>query len=497
MSLKQRWNRLLQTVSFSEAKARQAEVATRARATGHTWSGMQRLPNPDPVLRKLRRNITAYRDLVADAHVGGCVRRRKAAVTSLAWTLDRGQASARGFKSMQDMLADLDVSAITKEMLDAAFFGYQPLEILPGATRSFHYPKAVVGKPPEWFAFDEENRLRFLAQDAGADGELVDMDRFLLVRQDPSYDNPYGVADLSRCYWPTHFKRGGFDFWIKFLEKFGTPWVVGEYPNGTKDDDIEALLISLEQMVQDAVAAVPNDTSVKIIEAAGKGASGDLHERFLRFCRSEISIALLGQDQTTEANSNRASATAGLEVTADIRDDDAVMVESGWNSLIRRYWDRNFTGPAPIVRMYEDTPGTKDLADRDASLRNAGARFTPVYFKRAYQLQDGDLEEGVPAVPVPAVSFAESTTVPPAPTQLLPALHRSVQPAGEKWIEQIRALMDRILQEGGTVEDFRDQLMMLHADLSLDDYAQAMAEGLGVAFLAGRYDIAQEMTREQ
>ncbi len=497
MNMKQRWNRLVQAVSFSESTGKKAEVATRARATGMTWAGMQRLPNPDPVLRKLRRNITAYRDLLTDAQVGGCARRRKAAVTSLSWTLDRGQASARGFKSMQDMLAELDQLTIIKEMLNASLFGYQPLEIMMGTSPSFHYPKEVIGKPPEWFAFDEENRLRFLAQDAGHDGELVDMDRFVLVRQDASYDNPYGIADLSRCYWPTHFKRGGFDFWVKFLEKFGTPWVVGEYPSGTKDDDIEQLLINLEQMVQDAVAAIPNDSSVKIVEAAGKGASGDLHERFLRFCGSEISIALLGQDQTTQADANRASATAGLEVTADIRDDDAAMVESGMNSLVKRFWDRNFTGPAPIWRMYEDTPGTKELATRDANLKNAGARFTPAYFRRAYQLQDGDLDESVQEPPVPAVSFAERSAIPPAPTQLLPSLDRAVQPAGENWIEQMRALMDRIIQEGGTLEDFREQLMSLHADLSLDDYANAMAEGLAVAYLAGRYDIAQELTGEQ
>lgn len=493
MNIKQQWNRLLHSVSFAESAAKKPlaqapEIATRARATGYTWSGMQRLPNPDPVLRKLGRNITAYRDLLTDAHVGGCVRRRKAAVTSLQWSLDRGQASARGFKETQAILADLDTLSIIKEMLNASLFGYQPLEIITRSTSSLHYPEAVVGKPPEWFAFDDENRLRFLAQHTGVEGELVDMSRFLLVRQDASYDNPYGIADLSRCYWVTHFKRGGFDFWLKFLEKFGTPMVVGKYPLGTEDTDIENMLVSLEQMVQDAVAAIPNDNSVEIIEAAGKGASGDLHERFLRYCRSEISIALLGQDQTTEANSNRASATAGLEVTGDIRDDDAAMVEAGMNSLVRRFWDMNFTGPAPVWSLFEGSAGTKELADRDASLHNAGARFTPGYFKRAYQLQDGDLDE-TPVDTLP-VNFAENEDVPPAdaPTRMQERLARGVEAPMGQWLDQVRELAERV----STLEELRDGLELLYPNMTLDDYAQVMAEALTAAALAGRYEVVQE-----
>ena len=95
---------------------------------------------------------------------------------------------------------------------------------------------------------------------------------------------------------------------MQFTEKYGAPWVIGKHPRGTQDKEADDLLDKLEAMVQDAVAVIPDDSSVEIKEAAGKAGSAEVYERLLHFCRSEVSIALLGQNQTTEANSNRASA---------------------------------------------------------------------------------------------------------------------------------------------------------------------------------------------
>lgn len=87
-------------------------------------------------------------------------------------------------------------------------------------------------------------------------------------------------------------------------------------------------------MLGTAVAAIPEDSSIDLKESASKGASSQVFDDFLRYCKSEIAIALLGQNQTTEAEANRASATAGLEVTRDIRNDDASLVEGVFNQLL-------------------------------------------------------------------------------------------------------------------------------------------------------------------
>ena len=69
-------------------------IAQRGRSIDFTALGFN-LPNPDPILRARGGRIELYRELRTDAHVGGCIRRRKSAVKSLEWGLDRDKARSR------------------------------------------------------------------------------------------------------------------------------------------------------------------------------------------------------------------------------------------------------------------------------------------------------------------------------------------------------------------------------------------------------------------
>jgi hypothetical protein len=119
----------------------------------------------------------------------------------------------------------------------------------------------------------------------------------------------------------------------------------------------------------------------------------DAYDKLIRYCRSEINIALLGQDQTTEANTNHASATAGLEVTDDIRDSDSRIVMGAINQLIDWICELNFGDVArPKFVLYEaEAYGSTELSQRDLNLHQMGARFSNDYFARAYGFKDGDL----------------------------------------------------------------------------------------------------------
>jgi len=479
-------------VHFGERPQVGKQIATRASAAGMSNMG-DVLPNPDPVLRKLGKSIQVYRDLRADGHVGGCIRRRKAAVKSLIWGVDREQAQSRIAKSIQAIFDDLDMERIIGEILDAPLYGYQPLEVVWDHVGGLLVPVDVIGKPAEWFFFDAENRLRFRSKDAGPAGELVPERAFLLPRQDASYDNPYGQPDLARCFWPTKFKQGGLDFWFRFVEKYGTPWLIGKSPRSTNDAENERLLDMLEQMIQDAVAVIPDDASVEIVEAAGKSSSADVFEKFLMHLRSEVSIALLGQNQTTEASTNKASAQAGLEVASDIRDADAGIVCAALNQLIGWTCDLNFHGAQPVFDMWEEESVDETLATRDEILKRAGATFTNRYFIRTYGLQPGDLSEP-PAgdaehEAVPA-AFAEAAAPASVPAVMADRLADDLQPALDSWIDQIRDLAERAT----SLDELRDGLLALAPDMSLDQYAAAMGQALVAAAAAGRADIVDQVS---
>ncbi|HDW1880828.1 TPA: DUF935 family protein, partial [Escherichia coli] len=53
--------------------------------------------------------------------------------------------------------------------------------------------------------------------------------------------------------------------------------------------------------------------------------------------------------------------------------------------------------PCPVWAMWEQEAIDDTRATRDEKLTRAGLRLTPQYFKREYQLQDGDIDETPPS----------------------------------------------------------------------------------------------------
>ncbi len=463
-------------------------IASRERSIDFVVQGML-LPNPDPILRAKGNRISVYKDLRSDAHVGGCVRRRKSAVKALEWGLDRGKAASRVAKNVQAIFADLPLEGIIGDMLEAVLYGYQPMEILWGKVGGLIVPNAVVAKPPEWFGFNADGQLRFKSKGRFMDGEELPERKFLLPRQEATYANPYGFADLSMCFWPMVFKRGGVRFWLAFVEKFGSAFSIGKLPRSASADERAELLDALEALIQDGVATIPDDGSVELVEMAGKSASSDLYKELVMFCRSEISIALTGTNQTVEANSNKASASAGLEVAEDIRDADAEIVAGAFNTLVRWICEINWGGgERPVFSLWDQMAQDELQATRDKSNYEAGARFTNAYWMRAYGYQEGDLQpEGKAPVAAPkdvAPAFADAGVEDTA-DRLQPALASEADGTVKGWVDLIEAE----LASCQSLAEFGDRLLGLYGHLPAEDLTAVMASAFEVADLRGRFEV--------
>lgn len=485
-------------VSFAETRKRGSlseEIATRGRSMDMSFGFI--LPNPDPILKRQGKDISVYRDMRSRASVGGPIRRRKAAVKALEWRVERGKASARVTRLCSDVLATYDMDRLLNEITDAVLFGYQPLELVWGPFNGATVPLEVIGKPQEWFFFDNAAQLRFRSRAQPLLGEELEPRKFVLARQEASYANPYGFPDLSMCFWADTFMRGGLKFWVTFTEKYGTPWLVGKQPRGTPGPEVNALLDKLEAMIQDAVAAIPDDSSIDILEAGDKGASADLYERLLMYCRSEINIALLGQNQSTEASSNRASATAGLEVADTIRDGDSRLVCATINQLLRWMTDLHDgeQAPAPTFELFEEEDVNVTQAQRDETLKRAGVNFQPQYWKRVYKLQDGDIADAPPVVstpaqaapPVPVVEFAEGTS-PAVPGETVSALSAGASPVFASWISELRNLIEAHRDP----QRLQEELLEAFSELPTQELAELMALAFELAHLQGQDQAARE-----
>ena len=492
-------------VSFAEAQRRldaggkgrlSDHIATRDRSPDFMGLGMW-LPNPDPILKKMGKDIEVYQGLRADAHTGGCIRRRKSSVKALEWRIERGKASARMTRIVQAVFDGLDMDTLIDQMMEATLYGYQPLEVIwqPGSGGA-PLPAQIIGKPAEWFLFDADARLRFRSREALMEGELLEPRKFLLARQDATYANPYGFADLSMCFWPVTFKRGGLRYWVKFAEKFGMPWAVGKQPRNSPKPETAQLLDQLEAMIEDAVAVIPDDASVELLQATGSSGNADAYERLLMFCRSEVAIALLGQNQSTESNSNRASATAGLDVAADLRDGHKRLIESVLcTQLIRWIVDlhEGEDAPAPMFEMWEQEEVSKAQAERDEILSRTGVRFTPAYFRRVYDLQEGDIDEA-PAQDEQqaATQFAEPGANTDPAADDLAELAQDLAPAGNAIVGEWMRRIEQLLDEATSVEDLQERILSAFDALPEDELVGVMQLGLMAARMTGMDAVRRE-----
>lgn len=474
------------------------EIASRGRSIDF-WSLGAMLPNPDEVLKKLGMDIKVYKELKKDPSVGGAIRRRKASVGAM----ERGfreDCNPKVKELLEAVFEKLDLPEIIDNILEAPLYGYQPMEV--SWDKNTWLPTDVVAKPQHWFGFDDDNQLRLKTRDNMLAGELLPDHKFLLPRKDASYVNPYGEADLSMCYWAVVFKKGGFKFWVTFAEKYGSPWLIGKHPRGATPQEIDRLLDSLDMLFGDAVGVIPDDNSVEIKEAVSKGATVDVFERLIDLCKAEINIALLGQNQTTEATANLASATAGLQVTKDIRDGDAKLVMHTLSQLARWVVDIHFgvDEPCPKYELWEQQEVDDKQAKRDKELKGAGANWANQYFIREYGLKEGDLlpqglsQEMPTSIPKFAeMRFGEVVTYQEWADNVSGQMAGNANPVIIDWLTRIKRLLNLHVVKGTNMADFADALTQEFSELPTDELVRVMELGIIVGELAGRAEVINEL----
>ncbi len=496
-----------QFVSFAERDKRRLtdEIASRGNTVWGFGSFFGMLPNPDPILKAAGMDVRAYRDMRSDPVVGSAIRRRKSAVKALERGFNEGDTDTPVCEFLKDMMVSWDMDAIIGGLLDAPLYGYQPAELMWTKDNGRFTVSNIVTKPPEWFHFDTDNRLRFRGNSGPAEGILPPDYKFVCPAQDATYDNPYGFPDLSMCFWPALFKKHGWQFWMTFVEKYGTPWVVAKHATGQNASPINELMSKLEVMVQDAIAVIPNDSSVEILEPGSKGASSDIYQSMITMARAEISIALLGQNQTTEAETNKASAQAGLEVTDDIRDGDAAIVTGAINQVLRWAVELNFGDvPVPVWNLWEQETIDDTQAKRDLTLSQTAGFFSEQYYQREYGLQPGDLlpRQGMPLPPDTAgarlpvsLAFAESAAQRDfaAQDELDKALDQLLQTGvmTRELTVMLKPLLDAV-SDGLSPSELMGQLAELYPQMDADGLTERLARVMFVAKIMGRLHATTE-----
>ena len=224
------------------------------------------LPDADRILRQIGWDTSRLKDYVlSDIQVQTTWgNTRLPFLAQSPWQVVPGDETRKARLAAGDYsanLAALDMHGILEQMMDAVALGYSVAEIIWRPEGRHWVIADLVPKPSAWFRFSMDGDLLFLSRDS-QDGQLMSAEHFLVLRHRASYDNPYGDKLFSKLYWPVLFKRHGLEWWVKFIERFGSLSYFGKYEPTASEGQQRDLLRALQDLLSSSVAIGPEGTEI-------------------------------------------------------------------------------------------------------------------------------------------------------------------------------------------------------------------------------------------
>lgn len=210
----------------------------------------------------------------------------------------------------------------------------------------------------------------------------------------PAVRGNYPTRDgLGRecAYWSA-LKLMGARGAAQYIERFGKPWVIAKYATGESEGEHRAAgkedLVAVEAAARAlgigslASAMIPDSTSIEIMGPAASTSPGRqlMHVLFVNMCNAEISKAVLGQTDTTEAspNGSRGAVEVRKQGTQELyRYDAACLSDTIQHDLVKWIVDLNFPGeehlcPTVSIQAVEE-PDLNAIVERARLMATVGA----------------------------------------------------------------------------------------------------------------------------
>jgi phage gp29-like protein len=368
---------------------------------------IQYLPDPDKVIREMggRKNL---KELLQDDEIYAAVTTRKAAAVSTPWTITGGSDEVN-----QEITKILKphTDRIFKDAWMAVLYGYSVLEPVYHVDPNIGAVSLLKcqSKPFHWFKPQDNGGVVFRPHGFG-EGIEFDKGKFVLVVNEPSFENPFGEALLSRVFYAYKFRCCGWQYWVESLERFAFPFLHGKTENLTLPDgksSVQAMASSLDKARRGSSIVTDKNSEVELLQAS---ANSSTFKDFEQSVNKRIQKVILGQTMTTDVGSTGALATAKVHdsVRDDRRRSDIKLITDAVQQIIDTlFYLNDFSGDIPQFEMRDDESLNMERVERDKGLYTIGVRFTPDYIKNNYNVDDQEFTVTEETTPVPFGQFSD------------------------------------------------------------------------------------------
>lgn len=459
-----------------------------------------------------------------DGHIAAEMGKRRRACV-LDWNVVPPEGADASEKKAAEQLGELlteipDFEDMVFDLTDAIGKGYACLELEWHRVEGLWVPKTITHRPQSWFTLNrgyrQELRLRTNTVSTTEAGP---------VQGDPL--TPFGwithvhkaksgylerSALFRQLVWTYLFKNYSVGDLAEFLEIYGIPVRIGKYPASASEKEKATLLRALAAVGHNAAGIIPEGMLIEFENAAT--GDPDAFMAMIDWCEKNQSKVILGGTLTSGADGKSSTNALGNvhnEVRKDLRDGDVRQANTTLTrDLVFAVASLNGLAPGGLRRAPQFRLNAQEREDLGTystalpALVNMGVRppVAWVHERLGIPVAQGNEPVLMPAgatAPAPTGTAAATATPPaltgtaapgmlPPPQQMQPQLAANLAPAVSTWLDQVRELVMR----AQSLAEIRDGLDALLPDMTLDQYAAAMAVALRTAEMAGRYEVMQE-----
>ena len=371
-----------------ESKPKAAGLLTEVAVEKLAFS-MGRAADVDEVLRKVGVTRQRLSVLMTDDEISQAMETRLDSVINAPWRFKEDHGEQTEF--LKEQVAYWHNEIITGAW-EACPYGYSVMEanyqILEDGKFTLN---GIQVKPLEWF--EPKNNGELIYREPQANTEINVFQKwplkFFLTRRKPSFKQPFGDPLLSKLYWLWFFRTNSTKFWVKFLERFGSPLLVGKVGgNNRKQDDIDAMTSALLNAHSQSVISIGSEDDVNTVGTNFSGAGSSAFEAFDTVLTRRIQKVVLGQTLTsgTDGTGSRALGEVHENVRMDKRNADLRMITPTFQDIVDAICFLNGFEKHTIILGGEQDLNV-DVVERDLKLKTLGVEFTDQYVMETYGIK--------------------------------------------------------------------------------------------------------------
>jgi len=369
-----------------KAKPKSAGLMTEVAVEALSFA-MGRAADIDEVLKQAGVSRQRLSVLMADDEIGQAIETRLDAVLNAPWRFVEDQGEQTVF--LKELFTRWHFEIVSGAW-DACPYGYSVMEANYKIDENNRFTLAEIGtKPMEWFEPKNTGALIFRKPQVNTEIDVFKAYplKFFLTRRKPTYKQPYGDPLLSKLYWVWFFKTNSTKFWVKFLERFGSPLLVGKVKDG-EQEDIDAMTTALLNAHTQSILSIDADDEVTTVGTNFSGAGASAFEAFDTVMTRRVQKVVLGQTLTSEndGGGSRALGEVHNEVRLDKRNSDLRMITPVVQDIINALCLLNGFEKHTIILGGEQDLNIK-VVERDLKLKDLGVQFNDQYIIETYGIK--------------------------------------------------------------------------------------------------------------